>query len=852
MLTITNCSFLEKRKKLSLLLVLVFISSFVFSQATIRFISPEKPYNYYSNKLTLTVQVSSPYDLNSVTAKILSLPISLIQDPSRPGYYNGWVENMTTLPNDTLPLTVYVKDVLNRMDSVVMPIIHNPAPVIQLISPVYTLSPLYYVEPRFHLKARCQDNSPGCRLRFYTIGSSFDTVLFNQTVDSVDTVLDLSRYTGKINTFWLTATDTNLAKSTLTMKMLVESSPYLIPYYRAENEIIDFKYNKVLSGRYSEQSISTNTFYDHIKLTALKDSSADLFNPYKTIIYGFIRPDDKGAFLASFNQNLFQLTLSQWHGNYLDTFYKQGAHTPIYAQSKGHYIAWIYTDLDYAYRLRYRDITQSADALVATGTYPEFLLTESGKLFYRDNNKIMIYDNNGLRVFLEASADIGAITGDEKDLVYTITDRYSSYRSIFRYSPVTGKNEVIDVISESMRGTFGLQAVKGYIAYTLPGSSSQSVIWRRDPFGNKKQITPFSDNCSLDLLNEKGEMVFTRVDIYNNTYKYFVDSSGRYTLIAHGGTPKYENNQWYLQMGPTLYRINTQVPAPYIEPVAISVNKNMPYTFKGEELINAYKGTGEPIRFRFTNIPHHGKLVLGTDTLPANSELFRSDLPKLKYIPRTGFTGNDTIWWNVFDGVDYTPKDTLLIFSIKDSASEPAFQFGDLGVTTSGKTNILNWYTLKENGASRFEVEKSNDAITFNKVGSVPAAGNSTQRTNYSFTDQYPLKGINYYRLKIIDREGKATYSKMVSKTNNDVFDIYVYPNPIQGQFNVCINTAKGEQVQIIFNDIMGNILAAKQVATQPGINRIPFTAAAQATGLYYVRVISQTKITTIPVLKIK
>ena len=72
-----------------------------------------------------------------------------------------------------------------------------------------------------------------------------------------------------------------------------------------------------------------------------------------------------------------------------------------------------------------------------------------------------------------------------------------------------------------------------------------------------------------------------------------------------------------------------------------------------------------------------------------------------------------------------------------------------------GDVNVLNWTTASELNSLKFEVEKSLDAINFTYIGERPAAGNSSLPLNYSLVDEHPIVGNNYYRLKMIDMDGK-------------------------------------------------------------------------------------------------
>jgi hypothetical protein len=102
----------------------------------------------------------------------------------------------------------------------------------------------------------------------------------------------------------------------------------------------------------------------------------------------------------------------------------------------------------------------------------------------------------------------------------------------------------------------------------------------------------------------------------------------------------------------------------------------------------------------------------------------------------------------------------------------------------------LNWSTLSEKNNNVFEIEKSADAIVFEKIHSTYSKalnGNSSQKLDYSYTDTAPERGVNYYRLKQIDKNFEFTFSKLITV---DFFEkknisVILYPNPNSGEFTI-------------------------------------------------------------------
>jgi photosystem II stability/assembly factor-like uncharacterized protein len=103
--------------------------------------------------------------------------------------------------------------------------------------------------------------------------------------------------------------------------------------------------------------------------------------------------------------------------------------------------------------------------------------------------------------------------------------------------------------------------------------------------------------------------------------------------------------------------------------------------------------------------------------------------------------------------------------------------------------NEVEWATATEQNCSHFEIERSKNGIDFNKITSVSGHGSTNKYHRYSAFDHHPFDGINYYRIKEIDLDGKYIYSKILA-VQNDHFTVNIYPNPSTGiLYFECDNT---------------------------------------------------------------
>lgn len=90
---------------------------------------------------------------------------------------------------------------------------------------------------------------------------------------------------------------------------------------------------------------------------------------------------------------------------------------------------------------------------------------------------------------------------------------------------------------------------------------------------------------------------------------------------------------------------------------------------------------------------------------------------------------------------------------------------------------ILDWETSSEKDNKGFYMERSNDGRNFETIAFVSANANVVSGSKYTYTDEKPYDGFNYYRLKQVDYNGDYEYSWVVN-TSVKSSSVNVYPNP--------------------------------------------------------------------------
>ena len=159
----------------------------------------------------------------------------------------------------------------------------------------------------------------------------------------------------------------------------------------------------------------------------------------------------------------------------------------------------------------------------------------------------------------------------------------------------------------------------------------------------------------------------------------------------------------------------------------------------------------------------------------------------------------------------------------------------------------LSWATTSELNANQFVVERSPDLREFMPVGNLPAKGTTNERQYYGLTDNNPAPGINYYRLKQIDRDGTAQVFKPVSAiVRADEPVISVYPNPASPS-RIHLRLWNASDVSLRLITLMGQPVKGR-LEWQPGEADLLFDQPLPV-GLYWLVVETGGQMRTMKVL---
>ncbi len=236
-----------------------------------------------------------------------------------------------------------------------------------------------------------------------------------------------------------------------------------------------------------------------------------------------------------------------------------------------------------------------------------------------------------------------------------------------------------------------------------------------------------------------------------------------------------------------------------------------------------------------------GTIEAGAD--PAGYHLFKR-----------GSTADGNTWGNSVDNGDLVVPGANGLGAVSFSAGNGQSSFSQFVITRSSGPLPVEWLdfraALQDNSSvrlywsvnqtadvSHFVVEKSRDGLAFAPIGQVTARIGSGL-ANYETTDQQPFTGLNYYRLRQLDSDGKASLSPVRSVVLNAAgAEWSVFPNPLAPGQPLSILTPTEDPYRLRLYDVTGKMLLNKNLSGSVQLEGLNLPA-----GVYGYEILSEVK----------
>jgi hypothetical protein len=147
----------------------------------------------------------------------------------------------------------------------------------------------------------------------------------------------------------------------------------------------------------------------------------------------------------------------------------------------------------------------------------------------------------------------------------------------------------------------------------------------------------------------------------------------------------------------------------------------------------------------------------------------------------------------------------------------------------------IRWTVGEEENVDRYEIQRSPDGRNYTAIGAVPA---SHQR-QYEYWDRGPLAGASYYRLAMIDNDGRSSYSPVVALNRSIAgWSMQAAPNPFRDALQLRIDAPDGGTVSLELLDLAGRPLRREEKNVQKGSNVFLLSGLGQyGSGIYFLRI---------------
>ncbi len=150
----------------------------------------------------------------------------------------------------------------------------------------------------------------------------------------------------------------------------------------------------------------------------------------------------------------------------------------------------------------------------------------------------------------------------------------------------------------------------------------------------------------------------------------------------------------------------------------------------------------------------------------------------------------------------------------------------------AGPSNRLAWSSGSEFNVERYVLERATDgAPDFATIGE-RAASNERTGAEYLYVDASPLDGVQYYRLRMVDRDGSEAFSEVVSVTRGAPSGktLTLHPNPASGEVFVA---GLRQNDRVVLRNALGQVFRAEPRNGRLGL-------AGHAPGYYTVEVLRE------------
>jgi Secretion system C-terminal sorting domain len=157
----------------------------------------------------------------------------------------------------------------------------------------------------------------------------------------------------------------------------------------------------------------------------------------------------------------------------------------------------------------------------------------------------------------------------------------------------------------------------------------------------------------------------------------------------------------------------------------------------------------------------------------------------------------------------------------------------DFEAKKAGNTIQLEWATRTETNHDFFAVEWSDDGLNWQEIARIKDGEQIQDKKKYIWVHTAPVNGLNHYRLKQQDLDGKIKYTSIISYRINRTQEVSLYPNPTTGTVTLHVNGNFRRQ-QLRLADTQGRLVNFRLGKSTS--NSIVIDLSALSPGIYFLQ----------------
>ena len=166
----------------------------------------------------------------------------------------------------------------------------------------------------------------------------------------------------------------------------------------------------------------------------------------------------------------------------------------------------------------------------------------------------------------------------------------------------------------------------------------------------------------------------------------------------------------------------------------------------------------------------------------------------------------------------------------------------------------LSWATASETNNSHFRIQRRNEG-NWENIGKVNGNGTTTTPQDYSFIDQHPQQGTNYYRLKQVDFDGSFEYSgirtaSFENTSENGKISIKVLTNPVRNYLRLNIQNPMSQRIPYQLINIQGHVFRKGEWFLGKGNHNVQIAMVDVEQGTYFLEMQGENQVITKKIIK--